>query len=232
MKRSNRFSKFCKERIQQVQVIETEENPFHSYVAIDLSVNNQALRAIDITSVSEMEKYIQAFVDQKGGKIAYGGYLELRNLYQRSKHFKNLDHPLEERNIHLGVDIWASAGTSVLAALDGEVHSFANNAFHGDYGPTIILKHTFEMLEFYTLYGHLSLQSIPNLELGQQFKAGEKIGELGDSGVNGDYAPHLHFQIILDIQNHFGDYPGVCSQKDLDFYMDNCPDPNLLLKLN
>ena len=229
MKRTQLFIAFCESLKAGVKVLEAPSDA--TYVPIDLSVNNQELREIDITSAAVMESYIHSKAQQKGGQVAYGGYLELRNLYQRSRHFKNIDHPLEERNIHLGVDIWLPAGTDVLAALEGEVHSFANNAFHGDYGPTIILKHTFGYVEFYTLYGHLSLQSIPNLELGQEFKAGDKIGELGDSGVNGDYAPHLHFQVILDIQNHFGDYPGVCSQKDLDFYMDNCPDPNMLLKL-
>lgn len=230
MKNSNKFSKFCQEYNKDVRVIDPKFDK-DSYVSIDLSVRNQLLRSIDVTSVSEMENYIQDYVRQRGGRIAYGGYLEQRNLYQRSKHFKRPEQPMEERNIHLGIDIWSSAGTSVHAALDGEVHSFANNRYVGDYGPTIILKHTFDELEFYTLYGHLSLSSIPNLELGQQFKTGEKIGELGDPGVNGDYAPHLHFQIILDIQGYFGDYPGVCSRQNVDFYIDNCPDPNLLLKL-
>ena len=49
---------------------------------------------------------------------------------------------------------------------------------------------------------------------------------------NGDYPPHLHFQIILDIENFYGDYPGVCSENDLKYYSQNCPDPNLVLKLS
>ena len=61
---------------------------------------------------------------------------------------------VDERNIHLGVDIWAKEGTKVLAALDGEIHSFKNNTNHGDYGPCIILKHQLEESVFYTLYGH------------------------------------------------------------------------------
>ena len=49
--------------------------------------------------------------------------------------------------------------------------------------------------------------------------------------MNGDYAPHLHFQIIKNIADYEGDYPGVSSKNDLDFYSANCPDPNLVLKL-
>ena len=54
---------------------------------------------------------------------------------------------------------------------------------------------------------------------------------VGYSEVNGDYAPHLHFQIIKNIENFEGDYPGVTSQNNLAFYRANCPDPNLVLKL-
>jgi len=63
-------------------------------------------------------------------------------------------------------------------------------------------------------------------------EAGDKIGTLGSHKVNGDYAPHLHFQVIKDIQGYTGDYPGVAASDKLDFYLDNCPDPNLLLKID
>jgi len=55
---------------------------------------------------------------------------------------------------------------------------------------------------------------------------------VGDSSVNGGYSPHLHFQIIKNIEDNFSDYPGVTSKKDLDYYLENCPNPNLLLKIN
>jgi len=87
------------------------------------------------------------------------------------------------------------------------------------------------MYTFYTLYGHLSLKSISHLKVGMAFKQGDLLGDLGKPDVNGDYPPHLHFQIIKDIQEFKGDYPGVCSKKDLAFYLNNCPDPNTLLKL-
>ncbi len=230
MKKNNIFRTFCEQLPEDLYVIDRSKKK-SGYVPIDLSVGNEDLRKIDVTSAIVMEEYITQHIQMAGGEVAYGGYMEVRNLYQRSSHFKNPDTPLAERNIHLGVDIWAAAGTDVLAVLEGEVHSFANNVYHGDYGPTIILKHTFDDLTFYTLYGHLSILSIPELEMGQHFDRGEKIGQLGDPMVNGDYAPHLHFQVILDIGDYFGDFPGVCSKEDVDYYMDTCPDPNLLLKL-
>ena len=122
--------------------------------------------------------------------------------------------------------------TKVLAVLDGEIHSFRNNNNYGNYGPTVILKHKIKGQLFYTLYGHLSLSSLKNLTKGSKISEGNKIGFIGNSSVNGDYSPHLHFQIIRDIENYFGDYPGVASKKNIEFYKNNCPDPNLLLKLN
>ena len=162
-------------------------------------------------------------------RSAFGGYNEERNLYKSSLIFN--DDENEERNIHIGMDLWIKAGTPVLAVVDGEVYGFDFNAGKGNYGPTIILKHSIENKSFYTLYGHLSVESIETIEIGTIFKKGQQIATLGHSSVNGGYAPHLHFQIIKNIENYSGDYPGVCSKKDLHYYLENCPDPNLLLKI-
>ncbi len=77
----------------------------------------------------------------------------------------------------------------------------------------------------------MSLESLKDKKVGDVIKQGQQIANLGLPPVNGDYAPHLHFQIIIDIENNFGDYAGVCSPTKLDFYTKNCPDPNLLLKI-
>jgi len=201
------------------------------YVALDLSKTNEELNAIDVSSSEILEQYINSHKQKHSAKVAYGGYIETRNIYQRSTYFRDTN-PETERNIHLGLDLWIAEETLIFTPLDAEVHSFKNNTNHGDYGPTIILKHNIEHIEFYTLYGHLSLPSIENLKVGQTFKKGEQIATLGDASVNGDYAPHLHFQIIQDLQGIAGDYPGVCSKKDLEFYRGNCLDPELLLNLD
>ncbi|WP_046759006.1 peptidoglycan DD-metalloendopeptidase family protein [Kordia jejudonensis] len=200
------------------------------YVALDLSVTNENLKTVDVSSSEKLGNYIDRHIAMNQAKIAYGGYIETRGIYNRSDYF-NDQNPETERNIHLGLDLWIAAETPIYTPLDGEVHSFQNNTNFGDYGPTIILKHTIENVTFYTLYGHLSLTSLNDIQVGQQFKKGDQIATLGDARVNGDYPPHLHFQVIRDMQEYQGDYPGVSSQKDLKFYKENCPDPNLLLQL-
>jgi murein DD-endopeptidase MepM/ murein hydrolase activator NlpD len=203
--------------------------PKSKYIPLDLSETNKALNPVDLSSSSKLDIFVNRHIEKHDGIVAYGGYLEVRNIYKRSKHFNK--QAQEERNIHLGMDLWCAAETPIYAPWDGIVHSFKNNTNLGDYGPTIILKHDIENVVFFTLYGHLSLSSIENLKVGKAFKQGKSIGSLGDASINGDYPPHLHFQIIKDIQGFKGDYPGVCSKKDLAFYTDNCPDPSLILGL-
>ncbi|MFD0962637.1 peptidoglycan DD-metalloendopeptidase family protein [Pseudofulvibacter geojedonensis] len=203
---------------------------YKKYTPLDLAESNKELLDFDITSAEEFENYINSLLDKKQASVAFGGYNETRKIYQRSNHFFETDYK-KERNIHLGMDFWCSANTPVLVPLEGKVHSFKNNTAFGDYGPTIILEHVIEGVIFYTLYGHLSLESISNLTIGQEFKKGEELAYLGDASVNGDYAPHLHFQIIKDLEGSFGDYKGVTSLNEQKRDLNNCPDPNLLLKV-
>ncbi len=214
--------------IQNVKVIDSSIESI-DYVNLDLSISNKDLDDFDLSNSKRFEDFIENYLSKNNAKVAFGGYNEIRNIYKRSSVFKNdID---EERNIHIGLDLWIKARTNVLSALDGKVHSFKNNKSLGDYGPTIILKHEIETEKFYTLYGHLSEESLTDLYVGKSFSKGEKLATLGNFPINGDYAPHLHFQIINNIGNYSGDYPGVCNKKDLDFYLENCPNPNLLLKI-
>ncbi len=203
--------------------------PLNGYRPLDLSNTNTELISIDITDPLICQAYIDTVLQRLDGQIACGGYLEERNLYANKANFSA--NRSAQRNIHLGIDYWCKAGTQVVVPLNGTVHSFKNNNTIGDYGPTIILEHTLGVHVFYTLYGHLSLDSLEALYIGKEFITGTVLGKLGTPDMNVNYAPHLHFQIILDIETYLGDYPGVCAATQVDFYKKNCPNPNLLLKL-
>ncbi|WP_445957972.1 peptidoglycan DD-metalloendopeptidase family protein [Yeosuana sp.] len=225
----NQFSNFLNEISSKRLCVLDKTIPISKYIPLDLSSENTLLQGVDVSSFTSLESFINIHIKKQNGLVAYGGYNELRDIYKRSRHFNLND--VSERNIHIGLDLWREVDSPVYAPLNATVHSFKNNLNYGDYGPTIILKHTIDNIEFYTLYGHLSLASIENLKINQVYNQGDQIGTLGDATVNGDYPPHLHFQIIKNIQDYQGDYPGVSSKKDLNFYLKNCPDPNLLLKL-
>jgi very-short-patch-repair endonuclease len=150
------------------------------------------------------------------------------------KESSNLSSPFggqgaEPRRLHLGVDIWGKADTPIYVPLAGTIHSFAFNDAYGDYGATLILQHQIDDLIFHTLYGHLSLKSIQDKKEGQTIKAGEWIASFGEPQENGHWPPHLHFQVILNMQGLKGDYPGVCKFSEREKYLANCPDPDLIL---
>ena len=174
-----------------------------------------------------------------------GGYLEARPFYTTKAYEKEGNNGLEYRSIHLGLDIWASEGTPVHAFMDGEIYGFANNNGDKDYGGTIILKHRISSAvntqsksetrnpkseTFYTLYGHLSLKSLNGLFVGKKVKKGSKIGSLGNSRENGNWSPHLHFQILLDTLGNTSDFAGVGFPHEIGVWSSICPDPNLLFK--
>jgi murein DD-endopeptidase MepM/ murein hydrolase activator NlpD len=198
------------------------------YVSLDLSIDNHELKTFDIHDIPSFENYWKSKVSSHGGNIAFGGYFEQRNLYRRSELF---EESAENRDIHIGLDLWADAETIVLAAFDGEVYVSHFNEGIGNYGGTIILKHQIDNFEFYTLYGHLSIKSLEKMPKGTIVSQKQQLASLGFPNENGGYAAHLHFQIILDLEKNTEDYPGVCSSSKASFYKQNCPDPNLLLKL-
>ena len=214
--------------IEAAKVI-SPEIEYTEYVALDLSVTNSELQNHTLETAKDYEVFIQIQLDTNHGKIMFGGYIESRDLYKRSSVFKNPD--IEERNIHIGLDLWINEQAPIFAALEGKIHSFQNNTALGDYGPTIILEHQIDNFKFHTLYGHLSEASLEGKKVGDVIQKGQQIATLGLPPINGDYAPHLHFQIIIDMEGKFGDYPGVCSENKLSFYKENCPDPNWLLKI-
>ena len=199
-----------------------------TYCPINLSIANIELNNYNIQNPTQCQSYITTILKKNSAEVAFGGYLEKRNIYGNKANFRNHGN---QRNIHLGIDFWTQAGTKVLAPLDGIIHSFQNNKTHGDYGPMIILKHEYSDFTFHTLYGHLSVESLENLHVGMSFKRGDTLATLGTPDINVNYAPHLHFQIIADMEGKEGDYPGVCAIDSLDFYSKNCPDPNLLLQI-
>ncbi|REA59310.1 peptidase M23 [Dyadobacter luteus] len=197
---------------------------------LDFSAANTPLLKQDLTDTDSFSKYIFDEMLSQGTYTGVGGYNENRVIYLQRAHFmKEEQNP---RNIHLGVDIWERAGEPVYTPLDAALHSFAFNNHLGDYGPTIILTHQLNGIEFFTLYGHLSESSLLGLYVGKEFRKGEKIGEIGNYPHNGDWPPHLHFQIIADMGNREGDFPGVCSIGDRLHFLTTCPDPNLILRID
>ncbi|MDB5201847.1 MAG: peptidase [Ferruginibacter sp.] len=205
--------------------------------ALNLSKTNPQFSSSIYNDMTVFSDWIDLQRTSENARYLVGGYRENRDMYRRSELFdQNLsDNHLskdEPRSFHLGTDIWAPAGTPVSAVIGGMIHSFAFNDHFGDYGATIILQHQLETVNFYTLYGHLSLADLQGIRVGQFITRGETFAHFGPPEENGHWPPHLHFQVILDIGNWQGDYPGVCKPGEADKFLRNGANPDLLLKLN
>ncbi len=219
------------------QVLQKHGSEFQKVVAFnpatdklfrfDFTGANTELGEADLADTERFAAYINHKLQSTGSKYGIGGYNENRVLYRRSELFDGA----EPRTIHLGMDIWGAAGTSVYTPLGGTVHSFASNNTFGDYGATVILQHQLDTMVFHTLYGHLSLNDLVQLKEGKYISRGEVIGHFGEAGENGNWPPHLHFQVIGDMRIKRGDYPGVCSIAESEKYLANCPDPDLILQM-
>jgi murein DD-endopeptidase MepM/ murein hydrolase activator NlpD len=213
--------------------------PFHpgkdKLLQLHFTHDNNELTEDILRDTNRFTDYINSKLQRANARYGIGGYGEHRTIYSRSEIFgpgEGTGMDPEPRRLHLGVDIWGKPCTRVMAPLDGFVHSFAFQQAFGDYGAVMILTHQLDGHSFYTLYGHLSLASIRNLHEGDRIKMGEVFAEFGIPQENGNWPPHLHFQIIKDLEGKKGDYPGVCRYSEKEQYLLNCPDPDLILSMN
>lgn len=200
-------------------------------IVLDLSVGSEFLGANPHDSeTTALTRKISALMEEANVSVAIGRYDEPRLLYT-SPLFGTDASPLEERRtVHLGMDFLSPSGTAIRAPLEGVIHTLANNAAPLDYGPLVILLHDAgDAGAFFTLYGHLDKESLSLLKIGQRVARGEKFASVGTYRENGGWAPHLHFQIILDLLDLDENFPGVAYASQRAVWASLCPDPNLLV---
>ena len=123
-------------------VVDFNANTDHLY-QFDLTIGNKDLDAATIADTEKFSRWVNEKLAANNCMFGFGGYMENRNIYAHSPLFN--EGPVPRRH-HLGVDIWAKAGTPIHSPLSGKVHSFKDNNNFGDYGPTIILEHDLDGL--------------------------------------------------------------------------------------
>jgi len=217
----------------------------------DLSIGSTFLGADPKNAESEgLSEAIFAVLKKDGAAFGVGRYDEARGIYnapqfagcnscgeagisrsarnEKSRSGRN-DKVGERRTIHLGIDLFVEPGTAIHAPIDGEVYRLARNDAPLDYGPLVILKHQADEDEFYTLYGHIGADLLPELRVGQKIAKGETFARVGAIHENGAWPPHLHFQVILDLLGLENDFPGVALPSQRAIWTSLSPDPNLLM---
>jgi len=192
-----------------------------------VNFDKQSLLLKTNPSNKKLNQLVEKFIKND---VGIGLYKEKRKVY-KSNHYISSLNLLERRDVHLGIDIFVSENTQIRAPLNGKIVILHNNNFKYDYGPTVILEHKIKNLKFFTLYGHLSEKCLKKLKIGQVIKKGDWIGDIGGYKVNGNWAPHLHFQIMSTLLNEINNFPGVGEEYLLNIWEQISPDPNIILKI-
>jgi 4-aminobutyrate aminotransferase-like enzyme/Ser/Thr protein kinase RdoA (MazF antagonist) len=200
-------------------------------LVFDLSVGSTFLGADPRTGAGgELGEKVFQEMKRAGASVGVGRYDEPRLVYTTPLFGDAANPTRERRTIHLGIDLFVPPMTPLFAPLEGRIHTLANNPAAGDYGPLVILEHQNPGEQrFFTLYGHLSTETLETLRVGQAVARGEEFARVGNERENGGWAPHLHFQIILDLLDLGQDFPGVIRASERAVWTSLSPDPNLLL---
>ena len=202
-----------------------------SSLVLDLSVGSTFLSADPRASETPAltEKIFHA-MKRAGASVGVGRYDEPRLLYTSPLFGASGNSTDERRTVHLGMDLFVEPGAALRSPLDGVIHVVANNSAPLDYGPVVILRHeTSGGEEFFTLYGHLSKDSLVGLEVGQRVARGQTFARVGSAQENGGWTPHVHFQIVLDLLELGADFPGVARASQRSVWTSLSPDPNRML---
>ena len=204
----------------------------------DVYVHDFSVASLRIGSLDEWrdQRRFSELVDQElastGARAGIGRYDEVRAIYTTDLFRVEGNDGPEWRTVHVGIDVGAPPGTAIHAPLDGTIHSLRDNDAPGDYGPTVVLEHrSNDHPTFWTLYGHLSRESLSQLAVGQRLAAGDQLARLGDVTENGGWWPHVHVQVICDLLGRSGDFQGVARPNEHAVMLSVSPDPSPLLGL-
>ncbi|MFT5111494.1 MAG: 4-aminobutyrate aminotransferase-like enzyme/Ser/Thr protein kinase RdoA (MazF antagonist) [Parasphingorhabdus sp.] len=198
---------------------------------LDLSIDGEHANDLrQLTSAKKFTRFIFNKMKSVNASVGVGRYLEKRGIYQ-SEVFETMN-PAERRDRHLGIDLFMNAEEPLYAPLSGTVEGIANNSDAYDYGPIVILRHEPQPgLIFWTKYGHLSLQTLDHLVVGQSIERGEIIGWIGNYPHNGNWPPHTHIQILTTLLGMGTGIHGVGNASSISTWQSVCPNPNLILNM-
>jgi 4-aminobutyrate aminotransferase-like enzyme/Ser/Thr protein kinase RdoA (MazF antagonist) len=201
-------------------------------VTLDLSIGSLDLESgADLAGTPAFTQHVDRLMLAAGARVGIGRYDEPRLVYTGAAFEGPPGERPQQRTVHLGVDFFLEPGAPVLAPIAGRVHSVRNNAEPLDYGPTVILEHAPEDGPcFFTLYGHLDADAL-QLTPGAELARGDVVGRVGPFDSNGNWPPHVHFQIVTDLLGREGEFPGVAAPSERAVWLSMSPDPNLILGL-
>ena len=238
LRRSCHYKYYCPQEETLIKYCASEEfapifnfdfkNP-ETFHLLDLSITSEIHQEMP-KNVEKQTEFILNLLKSNKKCLAIGRYNEERGIYTTENYKVSKD---ESRTIHLGIDLFTQPNTPIYCPLDGSVLCFEDRDIPLDYGPMIILQHEIKEhnLVFYTVYGHLTKESLQDLHKGKKIYKGMIIGYVGNYPTNGNWPPHVHFQLINDMFYNGSDYIGVAAKSKRDLWLSICPNPNIILKI-
>jgi len=201
-------------------IIETDGNTIVLDLSTDAALCGRKIAGLDTTTLGGL---IDQAMSEAGTAFAFGRWAEPRALYDNDN-FAGVNGA--RRTVHMGIDLFCVAGTPVCTPLAGVIEYVANNDRALDYGPMLILRHEDDTGEiFFTLYGHLSLDTVDRVAAGEQVRAGQRVAAVGAPPYNGNWPPHLHFQVIRDLIGLGTSFPGVAATSEQAYWLKLSPSP-------
>lgn len=124
---------------------------------------------------------------------SFGGYMECRAEIWKGSYLR------KDNSIHLGIDYNVSTGIKVYCPVNAEiVDDYSDTDQNGGWGRRLTLKYS----KGYFVLGHLGTVNLSKGSVG----AGECLGTIGESSVNGGWYPHLHVQCMREFKDDFDGY--------------------------
>ncbi|HSO18890.1 MAG TPA: peptidoglycan DD-metalloendopeptidase family protein [Desulfosarcina sp.] len=191
----------------------------------DLSVDSPLLAGGDARNQKRMQHVLE---DRMGTRHSWGvsPYLARRDTLLG-------DCPqmvAENRFIHLGLDVIVPLGTPLHAPLEAVVAASGYESGEGNYGGYVLLEHAGPFDTFFSFYGHLCKDRLP--QFGVKVAAGAPFAVIGDFHENGNWFHHTHIQVITPKGLDRGyAAKGYCNAADLTEINDLCPSPIPLFKV-
>ena len=196
----------------------------------DFSDSSPDASHLDTLDGTRFDRFCEDRIAAEGADYGIGTYGEDRIIYKGAAFETTAPH--ERRTVHIGIDIFAPAGEPVHAPLAGKVAFIHDDAVPCGFGPTVLLQHETDSGDiFWTLYGHLSRATVDRLRIGQPVARGEAFTAFGPRPENGEWPPHLHFQIVTDHLGLEARMHGVGTLSDWQIWQQISPDPSVILGL-
>ena len=154
----------------EVKVITDNENNQNDFEEEEIKITKEDIRKLDLSKIESYELYWPVV----STKI--------------TSEFGNRMHPvLKENRFHRGVDISSVKGAAVNSGVKGIV-TYAG--VKGNYGNMIEVRRSDGLK---VRYAHLSKIEV---RVGQTVYEGDKIGEVGSTGMA--TGPHLHYEVLIE----------------------------------